>query len=104
MEVTVETAEYSVKMGISKCGPVLASIKVHSREQFLTQLCGSKKAQYLTQHFGDSGKHRRRESCLRNCPVMSVFPCASLNLVFSSKTKLLICHLEFVLITPDEND
>lgn len=47
------------------------------------------------------GKDRR--SFLRNCLVMSAFPCASLNLDFSSQTKQLFCDLVFVINTPDES-
>ncbi len=68
--------EYNFKMSITKPGPELAFIEVHSWEMFLTQVCA------WLNTLDSSGKHGGNS--LTNCAVLSAFPCASLNLVFCS--------------------
>ncbi len=80
---------YNFKMGICKPGPVLDFVKGHSWEQFLTQICASKKRHYSTENFQKLWEWWRH---FRNFPVMSTFPYASLNLLFSS---LLLCKVPF---------
>lgn len=61
--------KYSFKKGISKPRLVLVFIKVHSQEQFLTQMRASKKAHFPTQFFGQEGR-RDRSSSLFFEPVL----------------------------------